>query len=182
MDSTNREWFIMKNEESVGPYTSEQMIKMKQHKELFDHDYVWSSHLPGWIRVHFLTELKVDTRDAHLLNRRKHPRYPVKRACLLSNQDYVYGGVVKSLSQGGLLIEAEFPHLQIGSEIQVLVKSETEKSEPFMKKAQVANKQFIPHKVQFKSSCLYILTFDHEDPSVVTYLADQERRDNQGGL
>lgn len=172
------EWFIQNGEQTLGPYSHDEMIRMRQNKQLFDQDYVWASHLPGWIRVYFVAELKIDGNDPNI-NRRKNPRYDVDLECFISNSQYAYRGQVKSLSQGGALVEVSHPHLQIGQEVTLLTKPRPSHPTGFVKRGRVANKQFIPHKVQFKSSCQYIVVFNEEDPSVVLPISD--RHNCQGG-
>lgn len=176
---SNTEWFIQNGNQTVGPYTRDEMIALKQNQKLFDHDYVWANHLPGWIRVYFVAELKLDGNEP-AINRRKHPRFDVELECFVSNPQYAYSGQVKSLSQGGVLIEAHHPHLQIGQEVILLTKPSSQYPNGFVKRGRVVNKQFIPHKVQFKSSCQYIVTFNEEDPSVISHLSDNFK--SQGGL
>jgi len=166
------EWFIQSGDRTLGPYTRDELIRMKQNKQLFDHDYVWADHLPGWIRVYFLAELKIDDKEPNI-NRRKHPRFKVDLECFISNPLYAYHGQIKSLSQGGLEVEARHPHLQIGQEVTLLSKPSPTHPEGFVKRGRVVNKQFIPQKVQFRSSCRYIVVFNEEDPSVVLPISDE---------
>ena len=163
---SKNEWFVMQKDMSQGPFTYEEMIQLKQNKKLFDHDYVWCQHLSGWTRVGFIDELRLSSETPHLVERR-HPRYQVGLDCYVSNPEYAYPGAVRSLSQGGALIEAQHPHFEIGQDVYVLTKPTDLGHAGFVKRGRIANKQFIPNKVQFKSSCLYIVTFNHEDPSVV---------------
>jgi hypothetical protein len=178
-DSLKTEWFIQQSEQTLGPYSLEDMIRMKQNHKLYDHDYVWANHLPGWTRAYYVAELKL-TGSEPAVNRRRYPRFDVELDCYISNSHYAYQGQIKSLSQGGLLVEAHHPHLQIGQEVVLLAKPNLFHPNGFVKKGRVVNKQFIPHKVQFKSSCQYIVTFNEEDPSVVSHISDNFK--SQGGL
>jgi hypothetical protein len=173
MITQTNKWFIQKENQSLGPYTLEQMIQLKQNKNLFDHDYVWAEHLPDWIRVHFVTELKSQTHKTSF-KPRKYERFPIEAECYISNANYTYPGQVKSLSSGGLLIQANNPHLTIGEDIRILTRPNLLTPLGFVKKGFVTNKQFIPHKVQFKSSCQYIITFYEQDPLVMDEKAERE--------
>ncbi|MCS6838090.1 MAG: GYF domain-containing protein [Bdellovibrionaceae bacterium] len=166
-------WYIQQDNRSLGPFTLEEMIQKKQNKELFEHDYVWADHVPGWVRVYFVSELKLSS-ETPGINRRKNKRYKVNLECILSNNTYSYLGKILSLSQGGALIEISNPHLQIGQNTVVLIKPSSVNEFGFIKRGKIANKQFIPHKVQFKSRCQYVVVFDKEDPSVVKNLSDAE--------
>jgi hypothetical protein len=178
-NSSKTEWFIQQSDQTLGPYSLDEMIRMKQSNKLYDHDYVWASHLPGWIRAYFVAELKLTGSEPEI-NKRRHPRYDVELDCYVSSSQYAYQGQVKSLSQGGMLVEAGHPHLQIGQEVTLLSKPSPTHPKGFVKRGRVVNKQFIPHKVQFKSSCQYIVTLNEEDPSVVENLSDSFR--SEGGL
>jgi len=177
-ENATTEWFIQKADQTLGPYCLREMITMKQSNKLYDHEYVWANHLPGWVRVYFVADLKV-TGSEPAINRRRHPRYDVELECVISGSLYAYEGQVKSLSQGGILVEANHPHLQIGQEVVLLTKSCPTHPEGFVKRGRVVNKQFIPHKVQFKSRCQYIVTFNEEDPSVISNVSDSFK--SQGG-
>lgn len=169
--NSEAQWYVMKGQENLGPFSVDQMIDMKQSKKLFDHDYVWAAHLTGWMRLHFVPELKVEESSPSLM-RRRHPRYQVDLDCYVSNPHYAYPGHIRSLSQGGMLIEAHHPHFDIGHNVVLLTKPQNSEQTGFVKRGKIVNKQFIPHKVQFKSSCLYIITFEAEDPTVVRPFAE----------
>lgn len=172
MQSTHTEWFLMYGEQTKGPFSPAELIKMKQNKLVFDYDYVWAKHLKGWTRLAHIEELKV-TSESPNLNLRKHPRYQVTMDCYLSNPEYAYPGSVKSLSQGGALVLAQHPHFQVGNDVFILTKPQTELSAGFVKRGRIVSKELLPNQVQFKSSCLYIVTFNVEDPSVVKPLTDR---------
>lgn len=171
MNTTTHEWFLMYGEQTKGPFNQAELIKMKQNKLLFDYDYVWAQHLKGWTRLAHIEELKI-TATSPELNIRKHPRYQVVLDCYLSNPEYAYPGAVQSLSQGGAMVVAQHPHFQVGNDIFILTKPKAPLNHGFVKRGRIVSKELLPNQVQFKSSCLYIVTFNVEDPSVVKPLTD----------
>lgn len=165
------DWFLMYGEQTKGPFTSNELIKMKQNKLLFDYDYIWADHLKGWTRLANIEELKINSESPEL-NARRYPRYQVELECYLSNPEYAYPGAVQSLSQGGALVLAQHPHFQVGNDIFILSKPKAPQNQGFVKRGRIASKELLPNQVQFKSSCLYIVTFNVEDPSVTKHLSD----------
>ena len=170
MNQAQREWFLGREDQIFGPFTLEEMIRKKQNNELFDHDFVWKHGLPAWTRVFYVAELKVNE-GCQGLNRRRFPRFQVKAPCFVTNHLSSYVGELISLSQGGALIAAQHPFLNINDQITLMVKPSEDLREGFVLRGTVKNKEFIPHKVQFRSSCRYVVAFPAELNNVEAKLA-----------
>ena len=176
--NTQNTWFLQKDNQSIGPLRLEDLITMKQNGKLYDHDYVWSHHLPGWVRVFFVSELKLSGTEQGL-NLRRYPRYEVNIECYLSNTAYAYPGKIKSLSQGGALLEIYHPHISLHEQVTLFIKPHNLFPHGLVKPSRVVNRQFIPHQVQFKSRCEYIISFLDQHPLVLPKESDS--LNNQGG-
>jgi hypothetical protein len=170
MTEANREWYVEREGQIFGPFTLEEMIKKKQNADLFDHDFVWKQGLPAWTRAFYVSELKLNESYAGL-NRRRYPRFQVKAPCFVTNRVSSYVGELVSLSQGGALIEAQHPYFNINDEVILMVKPSMDLREGFVLRGKVKNKEFIPHKVQFRSSCRYVVAFPAELNNIETKLA-----------
>jgi hypothetical protein len=164
---TSNEWHVLKGEHQFGPYTYEDMLKMKQNNVLFDFDYVWSPHMDQWSLVGDLSEFSVDrlhrlvekAPDSEVFNRRASPRLAVDFQVLVHNDSRMWKGRMQSISTGGALILMENPLILPGDVLSVHVRSGGRIRSGFNCTAQVLNKRLVKSRIQHDTALHYAVKF-----------------------
>ncbi len=108
-DLKDKNWFILKDSQNIGPFSKIELIQMLQSKALFEYDYVWHKDLPAWKRVSETEELSPDRikelkSHADLKNiffRRKHVRTDYGCHITLHNNVKIFKGKSIEVSEGG---------------------------------------------------------------------------------
>ena len=165
--STSNEWHLLKGQEQFGPYTYEDMLRLKQNNTLFDFDYVWSPHMDQWTLVGDLAEFSVDRisrlnekhQDSDVFTKRTRVRLNVELPLLCHNGGQLWNGQILSLSQGGAMILIENPLLLPGDEITLHVRAGMGMQSGFNCQAEVLNKRLTKSRIQHDSSLHYIVKF-----------------------
>lgn len=49
--SNIKPWFVLRNEEKLGPYSDEELVAMIENGIVGKTDYLWMFELGGWIKV-----------------------------------------------------------------------------------------------------------------------------------
>lgn len=164
---TSNEWFLLKGETQVGPYSYDDIIRMMQTSAIFGFDYVWSKHLDSWTTLAELPEFSPD-RLARLLEKNPksevfHPRKGERLHCVVPiyahNESQLWRGTVENLSEGGALIRMENPILLPGNVIQIHFRKLKEELKPFNCRAEITNKQFTKQRIQHNTALNYSCKF-----------------------
>lgn len=164
---TSNEWHLLKGEHQFGPYTYEDMVRMKQTSLLFDFDYVWSPHLESWTLAGDLAEFGPDrmnrliekSPDTDVFSRRQHDRLNVTIPVLIHNDQQLWHGTCQNLSAGGALILIENPLLLPGDVVTVHMKAKDKLEQAFNCTAQVLTKRLVKTRIQHDTSLHYAVKF-----------------------
>lgn len=165
--STSNEWHLLKGEHQFGPYTYEDMVRMKQTGLLFDFDYVWSPHLESWTLAGDLAEFGQDrmsrliekSPDTDVFSRRQHERLNVTIPVLIHDDRQLWNGTCQNLSEGGALILIENPLLLPGDVITVHMKAKDVVKQPFNCTAEVLTKRLVKTRIKHDTSLHYAVKF-----------------------
>jgi hypothetical protein len=110
----DRVWYILKTDESYGPFTASEIVQMLQSRTLFEYDFVWRQDQISWLRVSDVSEFKPDqikqffefsTEEKSEIEktffRRRFPRAEYKCELLIHDQQNVYSAESIEISAGG---------------------------------------------------------------------------------
>lgn len=165
--ATSNEWHVLKGEHQFGPYTYEDMVRMKQNSLLFDFDYVWSPHLESWTLAGDLADFSADrmsrlvekSANSDVFSRRQHERLNVDIPAWVHDDVRIWKGCVQNLSEGGALLLIENPLLLPGDVITLHIKAKDQVKAPFNCTAQILNKRLVKTRIQHDTSLHYAVKF-----------------------
>lgn len=164
----NSQWFILRGEMKYGPYQYGSMIQMIQSGELYDYNYVWSTHLESWTPLGDVHDFSKD-RLAYLISNnsevkrsfieRKYPRIDKKIEVYGHNNHRFFDGETLSISENGALILLNDPLLQPGQDIIIHFRESKENPIPFNLGAKIIRKNFTKQRMNVKSGLFYAVRF-----------------------
>lgn len=163
--SQNNQWFILKGENKEGPYSYENLIQKIQNSELYEYNYVWSSHLENWTLIAELPDFSHDRmRNIIITNtpmktafkQRKHDRIDIELPIFAHNKERLFAGKTTSISLGGASFIINDPLIYPGN--QIIIHFENEQS-PFRVRGEVLRKSYVSKKINAKSSLHYAVRF-----------------------
>lgn len=124
--TTDRSWYILKQENNYGPFTLLEMIQMLQSKTLFEFDFIWNHSLDSWKRLAEVKEFApdhikevyqslVDTsaKDKEVFFRRKHSRAHFGGSILLHDRKKLFNAQSFEISAGGAGFVSEDAHFDL---------------------------------------------------------------------
>jgi hypothetical protein len=164
---TNQEWYILRGEMKYGPYQYGALIHMIQTGELLDYNYIWASHMEGWMLLGDMPEFSKD-RLAKLIDTQDHVGAFIKRGsprldCELQvyghNDNNFFDGVCTSISDNGALVLLNDPLLLPGQEIVLHFRNGAKNPSGFNVKAEVIRKNFTKQRLNVKSGLHYAVRF-----------------------
>lgn len=150
-----REWFVLKWNDRLGPFSTSELIRMLQEKTVYEFDCVWKKGMESWVRLaevdlfnssairNLFQEKK--TRGSTLSDiffSRKHARVSVENSVLLHNQSMIWKGSVHELSEGGAGLIMNNASLLPGQKIQMHFRHEGALS-PFNVTGEIVNKKYV---------------------------------------
>lgn len=168
MNSSENNWYILKDEQKYGPYDYTVMIQLIQNHQLMDYHYVWAPHLNAWTQVHKLTEfskekfmLILQSKDSSsaAFTPRKNERIETDITLLGHNYVRFFDGQLKSISIEGGLCLLNSPLIQIGDKLKLHLKSHAPETIPFNVEAEVIRKNFSQQRLNSKSGLFYAVRF-----------------------
>lgn len=134
---TEKEWFILKEENKYGPFNFLELIRMLQEKTLYEFDFIWNAGFSQWKRVAEVEDFQPN-RIKSLQNssrkeiqevffRRRYARAAYGTSLLVHNSKAVWKAKSLEISPGGAAIIVEnadfspgqtlFLHFKAGDEV-----------------------------------------------------------------
>lgn len=166
--TNTQQWFILRGEMKYGPYEYKSLITMIQNGELFDYNYVWSSHLENWTLLGELQEFSkdrlcrlIETKD-HLsgsFKDRKVPRVDLETPVYAHNDHNFFDGHTLSVSENGALVLLNDPLLQLGQKILLHFRTSEKNPQNFNVLCEIVRKNFSKQRLNVKSGLHYAVRF-----------------------
>lgn len=178
-----KEWFISRNQKKYGPYTTGEIIQLRQNGKCFEGDLVWKNGLRQWKTLvttdEFLplamAEQTKRQETCALFNRRQWERTRKEVNLVAHNEELLWQGRSISLSQGGALIEITSPSLKPGDKIHLHFQTSEGSHSSFSCLAVVTGKRFINERMRFNTAIQYVVRFEEKDEGADIQLADWVR-------
>lgn len=185
-----QEWFVLQDNEKVGPMEFEKILQKLQSKELFAFDYVWTPGLDSWTPIADIPEFS-ETRMAKLVtqkdqsqffSQRKSPRLETSIE-IMFHKDHLFGyGLLDSISEGGAQLQIENPTLIPTSTIFVHCRGLDSMIQPFNCEFLITNKSFSRYRIQHRSKLHYSGAFAKIPIHALEQIRSMiEQRKSQGG-
>ncbi|MBN8537006.1 MAG: PilZ domain-containing protein [Deltaproteobacteria bacterium] len=161
-------WFILRGENKFGPFEYMSVLGMIQNGELFDYNYIWSSHLEGWMPLGEVPEFSKDrlsllikTQDPLSLafHSRGSHRADVQIPVFCHNEDYFFDGYTTSISVNGSLVLLNNPLLLPGQKLMLHFKECEQNPKSFNVSVQIVRKNFSRQRLNVKSGIHYAVKF-----------------------
>lgn len=187
-----KEWYIARGSKKYGPFTTDDVILLRQHGKAFEYDLVWKQGLRQWrpliqteeFSMHAIAEIAGREDAEKVLNRRQWPRAKKEVALLLHNEDLVWTARTLCLSLGGALIQVNTPHLKPGEIIHIHFRAENnvdkasieitdqKPEQSFSCEAVISGKRFNPERIHHNSPVQYAVRFCEMDHDGETQIRD----------
>jgi hypothetical protein len=157
---SNKDWYVLKDENRYGPFSYLEIVKLLQEKNLFIYDFIWNKDLPNWTKISDCEQFATDKiKQLHasqapyvdeVFFQRRHARAKYASSVIVHNNKLLWKGRSLELSEGGagLLIESTkiepgqtiFLHFKVGEDVP-----------PFNAVCTVISKQILPsgHEVKY---------------------------------
>jgi hypothetical protein len=167
-----KDWFVLKAQQKFGPYSYEDMISMKQKKQLYDFDYVWKAGFNVWMPVahveelsstRFLQWIKENPKNSNHLVPRTTTRILHITPLSIHNNSNLWKGSTHSLSINGAQITMNNPFVLPGQEIHIHFESARSTDIAFSVIGEVIGKKYSTQRLKFNSPLQYIVRFNHKD-------------------
>lgn len=161
-------WFILRGENKFGPFEYPTMLSMIQNGELFDYNYIWSSHLEGWMPLGEVPEFSKDrlallikTQDplSHAFYRRGADRAEIMIPVYGHSEEYFFDGATQSISVNGSLVLLNNPLLLPGQKLMLHFRESEINTKSFNVLAQIVRKNFSRQRMNVKSGIHYAVRF-----------------------
>lgn len=166
------EWFVLKNEDKIGPFSYVEMIQLLQDGKLFPFDYVWSEGMDTWTPVADVDDFS-PAKLAQMLGseelraafaQRRFPRVLASIPVMVHNDDRFGTGLLQSISVGGALVNVDVPTLLPQETILVHCRGIEGVIEPFNFEFSISNKSWNRNRIQHKSKVSYAGSFAEISP------------------
>ncbi len=162
---TEQDWYILKNNEKLGPYSYKNMITLLQTNQLMEYDYVWKASLTAWTPIYQIDDfnshkiqllIQTDSTFSEAFKKRLYPRKSVNLNVLGHNEEYFFDGLMTSISKMGALCLLNTPLLYVGQKIKLHIKAD---EKPFNLEAEIIRKKISKLRLNSKSGLYYIIRF-----------------------
>ncbi len=166
------EWFVLKNEDKLGPFSYTEMIQLLQESKLFPFDYVWTDGMDTWTPVADveaysparLAKMMVSEEMQTAFAKRRFPRVDASLPVMVHNDDRFGSGLLQSLSVGGALVNVDLPTLLPQETVLVHCRGIEGMIEPFNFEFSISNKSWNRNRIQHKSKVSYAGSFVEISP------------------
>lgn len=185
-----KEWYIARGKNKYGPYTTEEMILLRQQRKAFEYDLVWKQGLRQWkpliqteeFSAHAMAERAQKAETCTVFNRRQWPRVRKEVPLIVHNEINLWRARTLNISQGGALIELHTPTLKPGDAIHVHFQISMVSAIPdnrrdpssfkgFSCSGVIAGKRFSHERMRFNSSIQYSIRFEEMDEGASEQIA-----------
>lgn len=160
----NTDWFILKGDDKIGPFSYAAMIQMIQKNELYDYNYVWAPHMDSWVSVGETEDFSKDRLARVFENnsdlqgafeRRRSPRAAVEIPVYAHDNQKFFDGKSLSVSTNGALLLLNTPLLLPEQQILIHFKADV----AFNARALVVRKHMTRSRINVKSGLHYAVRF-----------------------
>lgn len=173
-----KEWYIARGNKKYGPYSTEEMIQLRQQRKAFESDLIWKQGLRQWkpliqtdeFSAHAMAERALKAEACTVFNRRQWPRVRKELPLVVHNEDELWSARTINISLGGALIELNTPYLKPGDTIHIHFQSEGPNEGRFSCVGVITGKRFSSERMRFNSSIQYSVRFDEKDESANHHL------------
>lgn len=123
-------WFLFQSETQSGPYSAEELKRLKQSGQVQAGAFVWQEKFSEWKAYAEVSELAVSTvqappapssKAAEAQDRRVAPRKPLVAHIYLTNQKEITKGLCRDISIGGMQVLTDDIPAKVGETIQLNV-------------------------------------------------------------
>jgi hypothetical protein len=167
-----KDWYILKAQQKFGPYSYEDMISMKQNKQLYDFDYVWKMGFKVWMPVALVDDLSLNRflqwlsespkNSSHLLQR-KTKRILHTTPVNIHNNISLWKGHTDSISINGALVTMNNPFILPGQDVHIHFESARPTDIAFSVTGEIVGKKYSTQRLKYSSPLQYIVRFTHKD-------------------
>ncbi len=166
-----KEWYIVRNDKKYGPYTTDEMIQLRQQRKVFEYDLVWKQGLRQWKPLiqteEFSTQAMVERslrgEVCEVLNRRQWPRVKKEASLLVHNNVGLWPAKTINISVGGALVELNTPFLNPNDQIHLHFQNNDLDSEHFSCLGTITGKRYTNERLRVNSTIQYNVRFDEKD-------------------
>ncbi len=166
-----KEWYIARGNKKYGPYSTEELIQLRQQRKAFEYDLIWKQGLRQWkpliqtdeFSAHAMAERALKAEACTVFNRRQWPRVRKEVPIIVHNEDRLWTAKTLNISLGGALIELSSPYLKPGDTIHIHFQSQDLSEKRFSCVGVITGKRFSSERMRFNSAIQYSIRFEEKD-------------------
>lgn len=175
-----KEWFVARGSKKYGPYTSDEVLQLRQMGKCFESDLVWKQGMRQWkplILTEEFSPLAVAERATKdetcaIFNRRRWTRVRKEVSLVIHNEQNLWTGRTLMLSQGGAMIELTTPYLKAGDRVHIHLQSNQDVEINFSCQGVISGKRYSNERMRFNSTIQYSVRFEEKDDCADQHLAE----------
>lgn len=165
-------WFILKSQQKFGPYSYEDMVRLKQNNQLYDFDYVWKSGYKVWMPVAHVDELsssrliqwlEENPKRKNELVARATPRVLIETPLMCHNKINLWKGNTHSLSLNGALVTMNNPYVLPSNQVHIHFEAKSVEDLAFSVVGEVLGKKYSTQRLKYNSPLQYTVRFISKD-------------------
>ena len=184
-----KEWFIARGSKKFGPYSVEDVLRLRQSGQCYEHDLIWKQGLRQWKTLILTDEFsplsvaeKVQRSGADsFFERRRWERAKKTVGLYGHNNSQLWSGRSLSISLGGALIEINTPSLHAGDTIHLHFQSADEPEASFSVEAMITGRRHSSERVRANSPHQYVarfITLDQGADAILTEWIENTLKEN----
>lgn len=125
--STEPVWFLIREKKKYGPYSSADIVRQLQHKELERTSYVWRPGFPTWQKLSAIGEFSRESMEkliesgagVDVIVKRKKARAPYEVEVIAHDNTRALEGKSMVIGEGGLFLSVTKPSHQVGARLRL---------------------------------------------------------------
>ncbi|MCB0348351.1 MAG: DUF4339 domain-containing protein [Bdellovibrionales bacterium] len=164
--TNDEEWFLLREDKKLGPFSYLNIVKMLQDKEAYEFDFVWNDNMTKWTRIAELREFSPERISAMIKDhkdvflKRGHKRIDYQSDIMVSDAAEIFNGSYLQISEGGARVKIAYSMLAPGDKV-VIHHRGTNDLAAFNAACEIVNKTYSQTIRNKKQEVEYIVKFMH---------------------
>lgn len=177
----SEEWFLLREDKKLGPFTYLGMIKMLQERQAYEFDFVWNDKMAKWTRIAELREFSPEKMVAMIKEnkeaflKREHRRVNYKSDIMVSDSAELFSGTYLQLSEGGARVKIAYSMLAPGDKVVIHHKGNDDLP-AFNAACEIVNKSYSQTIRNKKQEVEYIVKFMHLNDTAKKSICDLTKK------
>jgi hypothetical protein len=160
-----REWFVLKWDTRIGPFSTLDLVRMLQEKSVFEFEFIWKQGLDGWKRMADIEEFQsskikqlYQSDKSSAFVTRENPRVPFQLGFMAHDGNNLWSGSGIELSVGGAHVRMEFASLLPGQTVTLHIRG-SKNFDSINFQSEIVGKKFRAGRLERNSIVEYSVRF-----------------------